>query len=292
MRPLLFGGSLFKAFGSRSIHYKAVNEFSDKTIVATLQNNMNQAENKSEYCKRSLEELQKQLKEDMFYIYVDKASIEKPKSQMIKEPIIIPGHIASFLTNSEKKIIPESFISLRNHKKIDNKYLKFTLPHISNNKERIYPVSTIHFLTFESEFSNHFFKNATPDVLAEDDKKRFLLGVCTSKLPCGVRVLLKHIESVKDQLTTKEYILCDGYIGEEFVKSMNCVSGFYEGVNVQGNEPNPSPQMAAWSYIKMLLGPEQRDNLINSSGLRTHGADIRTHDDNLYRQKILNGPKR
>lgn len=270
-------------FQQRSLHTKVVNILDSGSFIAELRHDMNYNESKEVYTKRSWQEFNALLNPDIFCMYVDKATL--------KNGYLSPGHIASFLTDSNNnRIINSSFMSLRNGVRVPNKTLKFKL---HDGVERQNSIWKVDFIESKEEIEDYFFKRAVADISPKMRSKRYLIGVPIIDLIPSLQkvkefssveeareLLLARIEEVKEKFKDAEYILCDGYMDDEFVKRVNCIVGFYESLFIQGTMQNPSPQMAAWSYLKLLYGPLVRDELIRGTEFRKE-LEERSNDDNL-----------
>jgi hypothetical protein len=155
-------------------------------------------------------------------------------------------------------------------------------------------VRSIKYLDFEEELVESILKYAREDISVKSGPKRFLIGIPLAVLKDGLEnqgvnfsdikklkeFLIQSVQLAKDKFRYKEFILCDGEVDGKPVKSLNCVAGFYEVLQVKGSQSNPSPQMAAWSYLKFIIGPILRDELIADFTLREEGIE-RTYDDPL-----------
>jgi len=269
---------------NRQLHIEIRNHLQSDAYAALLTNDISEEEPKENYINRSFAELQTQcLKPDYFYMYVQKGVLKKEEGA---PPL--PGHIASFATDKQKAIISDSVISLRRSRNIKDLYqdrkLYYKFGHKNETKERENLISKIKFLSIEEELEKHFFQSAQPD--PEVISKRFLFAIPLSQVPGGIELLQQRVSQTKESLSSKDYILCDGLIKytdgrpDEAVASQNCVTAFYRSAGVTGTVVNPSPQMAAWSYQKFLLGEAERDELIKDLEFRVPRIE-RNQDDEL-----------
>lgn len=266
----------------KHIFTQILKKFDDGTFISTIANDSKKEEGETKYHERSFSEFRKLLRNSSLHIYVDKTK------KTSNDDFFVQGHISGFLTDFEGEVIEDSFISLRPNKLLESK-LVFRLPNDDNNrKDRNTHVYTIEFSSFEGEFKKHLFKfNDDQDVDYLKDRKRYLIGVpislVTQKLGFSNEDLVTLVTQTKEAFKDKKYILADGSINGEFTKALNCVTAFYSANGVNGTEANASPQMAAWSYLELILGDAMRKQLIDGSGLRgEHGE--REHDDKLFKK--------
>jgi len=83
-------------------------------------------------------------------------------------------------------------------------------------------------------------------------------------------------------LAKKWFILLDGSVNGVKFKAMNCVTGFYGRHLLQSTTINPSPQMAAWSYLCHVYGDILRNELIENTRFKGVRVAIERHfDDKL-----------
>lgn len=258
-------------FQKSDLHYSVLSTLPNKSFIAELKNDHRRDEGEEEYINRSWRDLQSIVVSSSMYIYVDKAVLRGH---------IYPGHIATFLTNSKQEIIDSSSVSLRNGERVEDKKLIYQFPHDKDKIERISPVWKVKFYSIEDEFKKFMFSRANKGLPVNEDKRRFLISIPITVLNKTEEDLLNMVNEVISKYGGKEYILCPGNVGTEIIQALNCITAFYSSLGVEGIEPNPSPQMAAWSFIKLIQGAADRDTLIEGTGLREMKKE-RTYDDEL-----------
>lgn len=235
----------------------------------------NQEQNKpcDAYITDSLKTFKSILKPSSYYVFVDKA---------VKKGDSIPygGHILSFLTDSQSDVNKNATMSLRPGKSLPNKTLIYTLSHLDIDKKETRSVREVEYYDLEKELKSHFFNQAISDYLGTN---RFLIRLPIRVLEMNNSDIIERTTAVKEALSSKWFILFDGKVDNKFVKALNCTTGFYSQNLLSGSEINPSPQMAAWSYIGYFFGQALRDKLIENTGLRAIDAKLeRNHDDVLH----------
>ncbi len=268
-----FRGSISSIF-KREIHSQLLSRSSNGVHMYQLVNDRDEYTHKNFYVVESLKQMRKLLKQNYYYIYVDKGKLSVDGD-------LYPGHVASFFTDADGKIVEDSCVSLRRGKKIENQELVYTLSHDVKKRQRTVSVWKIKFISFDSEFEDNFLKHAEHNV---PGKERYLIEIPFSLLGIDSNELIKNTKSMKEKYITERFILCNGKIGKESVQALNCVKGFYGSHKLRGTVENPSPQMSAWSYLNFIMGFLLRDEVINSTGLRVEGIE-RTIDDMLEYDK-------
>ncbi|MES2217170.1 MAG: hypothetical protein V4501_02030 [Pseudomonadota bacterium] len=255
------------------LHYKVVSELGSGPFIAELKSDRFDYERPVVYSNRSWNELTYKLQNDTFYIFVDKGVLGKS---------LKAGHIASFYTDDKGKIVKDSCISLRTGARTV-KVLKGFFSHELTQPPRTNSVWKTDVIDdVEIEFRKYNFLNSAPNIPLEKQKPKFLIG-----LPISLNERLKlatYIQEAKLELTGQDYILFNGEVDGQDVDALNCITAFYRALNLKGSEPNPSPQMAAWSYLGFLLGSVECDWLIKPTKLKEHGIE-RTHNDILRIRK-------
>ena len=263
----------------RFFHYKPLNKRNSGAFLGEIKNDRKHNEALSTYKKRSIGEFNQILKPNQFYIYTDRSSL--------KRGLLKPGHIVSFITSSNANILDGSCVSLRHHKiKKKDVALEFELSHDNSMRRyRTNPIWDVRFLDIQEELDEFLFKNAKEGFSLDKDTSRFLTGIPLSILPEPADKIIERIKEVKQSLANSEYILADGKRillpnnkVDKFVKAVNCVTGVYRGLGVKGIESSPSTQMATTGLLKLLLGEEEKDELIRDTGLR------RLDDEKRYGQ--------
>lgn len=266
----------------RLIHTEFIKKIPVGVSLSSIRNDRRPTEDKQSYSNRSNRELANILKPNMFYVYVDKSVLGKDMPP-------VAGHIASFVTNKDGLVINGTQVSLRNGDPVPEKRLVYTFEHEKPKKERNQMVYKVIFNSISEEFKKSLFEKAIPGLPFQDDKKRFLFEFPITLTGESIDTILKYVANLKNDPKHTEYLLSDGVIetiasGEivtrEFTKSFNCINGFYAGIGVKGVEHNPSPQMAAWSYAKFILGEKDRDLLIEGTEFKNKKVE-RTQDDQL-----------
>jgi len=251
----------------RSLHHHTLNSSVDGSSIYGLKNNIFKNQALSSYQGESWQKLTSDLlRPNTFYIYLDKASLDAPH--------LYAGHILSFLTN-DSGLVEESCISLRNGAAVDDRTLVFRLSNGTIRHGRVY---NIKLRGLKDEFDNFLFNRADSNKPVDQDVQRYLIGL---PLDCSdINGLLERIRLVKLMCSNREYILHSGIIDNKSVQPLNCITGFYRGVNVIGTESDPSPQMALWSYLRFIWGAKERDVFIAGTGLRDPKIE-RDYDDIL-----------
>lgn len=253
----------------RALHHRAIKVSTEGTVLTELKNNITARQTVSSYNDDSWNDLVTNLLvKNQLYIYVDKARLKKAR--------LFPGHIFTFLTDNHG-IIKDSCVSLRNGRMVENKALLFRLWN-NPQQERRQAVYRVRFNQVKEEFYDFFLKRAEPSLAVEQDHARYLAGLSLENY--NVDLLLEKIKGVLATYLDKEYILHSGRVNGESVRALNCITGFYEGLSVIGTEPDPSPQMALWSYLMFIWGPSSRDRFIEGTDLKVDQNE-RTHDDVL-----------
>lgn len=276
---LTFFTNGFFARNRKSIHTHLLKTERDGTFIISIQNDGKEGgdQNREAYVTRSFNELKNILKKDCFHIYIDKTKISSNNIDFIR------GHICSFLTDTHAKVIEDSFVSLRPDGILPGELL-FRLP----VDEDTLPIRRtvlwgIEFCQFEKEFKKHLFKFDAEKSSAYD-RKRFIIGipmpVLTKQIGYTSDLFISLAGRTKQELVKKKYILCSGKINDEIVNAINCVTAFYNSNNIQGTESDPSPQMAVWSYLKLIFGEKLRDQLIEGTGIKDEHDRLR-HDDEI-----------
>lgn len=225
-----------------------------------------------DYISDSCDDFKCLLKPNHYYIFVDKAIL-------LNKGNVWAGHIASFLTDIKADVHPHSCVSLRRGKKVQNKSLVYTRPELNDHKKRSCQVFQIQFLdSIEDELSHYFFNRAIPD---SSTGKRYLIELPISEIPISSDELILRTKHMKKKYSKKYFLLFDGKLNnDKFHKALNCISGFYGSHFLSGKIINPSPQMAAWSYLKLIFGIGMRDKLIAHTKLRDAEVE-RCQDDEL-----------
>ena len=113
----------------RSLHYSALNKVDSGAAIGEIKNDRKHNESLAAYKRRSFLEFAQRLKPNQFYLYTDRSSL--------KNGVLVPGHIVSFLTNDDGGIIDHSWVSLRRQKERKKDVaLKFRLFH-DDSKQRL-----------------------------------------------------------------------------------------------------------------------------------------------------------
>ena len=253
----------------RALHHRTLKVSTEGTVLTELKNNITDHQSVSSYQADSWNDLVTNLlTKNQLYIYVDKARFKNGR--------LFPGHIFTFVTDNHG-IIKDSCVSLRNGRMLENKALVFRLSN-DPQQERRQAVYRVRFNQVKEEFYDFFLKRADPSLSVEQDHARYLAGLSLENY--NVDLLLEKIKGVLATYLDKEYILHSGRVDGESVRALNCVTGSYEGLGVVGTEPDPSPQMALWSYLMFIWGPSYRDGFIEGTDLKVHQIE-RTYDDVL-----------
>lgn len=260
----------FTNFFARKISTKVASTSPNGSVIYHLSHDRQIKDSEELYSQRSLNQFSKILKPHHYYILVNKGVLSQ-------NGILDPGHIASFLTNDSSSIIQDSCMSLRPADVIPNKTLVYKIEHDNINRARTARVSRVKFLTIEEELKNHFFKNAEYNITG---KVRFLIEIPINLLHISEIEIIEATKMTIQRHKNGEFVLCAGKIDNEPVKQLNCVIGFQGSLKLRGADPNPSPQMAAWSYLRFIFGEFCRDELVCNSGLRIEKVE-RTYDDML-----------
>ncbi len=283
--------SLFSTGGSQSRNNYSYSLFkrhvaispissSDGIEMYALQNDLSSAkyprlklyEPCPDYIRDSINAFLSTLKPNSYYILVDKA-VRKV------DQVVDGGHILSFLTDGVSKINKDSTISLRPGLIVPDKKLTYSLEYLGIDRKDTRTVRYVRFSTLEEELEKHFFNQAISDFVGA---RRFLLKLPIASIGLSSVEISQRTTHVKNVLLNKWFILYDGVVDGDFLKAMNCVTGFYSQHLIRGIVINPSPQMAAWSYMSYLFGFTLRDNLIKNTGLRNDkDGSERINDDHL-----------
>lgn len=270
------GLSLFKPVQSRNIHTQKLNSLENGSFVVALTNDARDGEDENSYVTRSMTELKNALKPDTYHVYVDKSKASQTGLS------VYPGHISGFLTNAQNEVRENSFISLRNGKRVDETLI-FRFPSDKAGVTRETTLWDIEFYSFEKEFKKHVFKLGT-----DAGKARFIIGIPFTQIEEALNISEKEFielcTKTKQDFQKSKYVLCDGTVNGEVREAINCITGFYASHNLVGTEKNPSTQMAAWSFLKFIFGQSLRDSLIHNTGLKDPAVE-RTHDDILTSKK-------
>lgn len=229
------------------------------------------------YIKESFEKFNSYLKPKSLYILVEKAFLIND---------CVPwdgrGHITSFITDENCKVDNKLTVSLRQGVRIEegasSKKLVFKMKHLNKPdlKEESISVTSVQFKPLEYELTK---------LLRESQSKyeieKFLIELPLESLETSYQVLDSQTTALKKEFESKWFILCDGHINGKPYKALNCVTGFYGRFFLRSTELNPSPQMAAWSYLVHMYGLDLRDNLIVRSKLKDPSSKERLTDDRL-----------
>ena len=269
-----------RSFGRRSIHHQILNETESGAAIGEIKNDRKQGESRDAYSERSIQEFGQVIQPNQFYLYTERSSL--------KSGMLYPGHIVSFLTDKKGDIVDGSCVSLRRQKeKKEGVALKFSLAHDdSKQRHRTNPIWDVKFLGMEEELNEHLFRHARENFPLDKQGSRFLTGIPLSMLPESSDEIVERIKEMKQALSGSEYILADGQrilLPEEkidkFVKAVNCITGVYGGLGVEGNELSPSTQMATTGLLKLILGEKEKDELTRDTGLRREDDEKRHGKD-------------
>ena len=267
-------------FGRRAIHYNLLNEAKSGASIGEIKNDREHDESLDTYSWRSMKEFDQRLEPNQFYLYTARSSL--------KDGILSPGHIVSFLTDKEGDIVDESCVSLRRQKeKKKDVALEFSLSHDSSKqRHRTNPIWDIRFLNMNEELSENLFRHAKEGFPLDKDESRFLTSIPLSMLPESTDEIVERIKEMKQALADSEYIIADGnriLLPEKkidkFVKAVNCITGVYGGLGVEGLESSPSTQMATTGLLTLLLGEKEKDELTRDTGLRRKDDEERYGKD-------------
>lgn len=273
----------------RFISTKILKEQASGTFIASIKNDGKENENKGIYKKRSFAELKNLLRSNTYHIYVDKFYYRNQEGGLI-----YPGHISGFLTNENKEVIEDSFISLRPGNLKPEEYLDYRLPSDTSTEKRKHAVWEVEFNRFEEEFMEHLFKYQ-PNT--KKDRDRFIIGVpfsiISQKNGYNKDYLINLAKTTKEELKHKHnnrFIICSGELKDlnhKLIKAVdeavNCVAAFYSAHGLKGIEVDPSPQMAAWSFLSFILGIKSKNELLDGTEF-TDGVK-RKNDDILSPKK-------
>lgn len=231
---------------------------------------LEEKDRKEQYVNDSFKTLQSLLKPNCYYIVVDKAV-------KLAQNDTYPGHISSFITDSKSVIEINSCVSLRAGKRIPDLRLEYTRSELGDNRVRFCGVSKVEFVhSAEDELKKFFFRRAIED---KPLGKRLLIELPFNLLNIPTDVFISRIISMKDVFSSELFLLFDGVINSKFSKARNCVAGFYKSHSLVGTVINPSPQMAAWSYLNRVL-KKVRDEFIQNTDLKQVSIE-RIDDDKL-----------
>ncbi|MBX9587343.1 MAG: hypothetical protein K2X50_08805 [Gammaproteobacteria bacterium] len=230
------------------------------------------------YIQRSMESFFSVLKADSLYILVEKAIAKNSRVEFRGQ-----GHITSFVTNQNREVDKDLTVSLRPGApvkvKIGDEYgpIKLTYSYAYLNKdnttEESIRVRHVQFAPLEFELMN-----VLNEAMSKTQVERFLIELPLHTLNTKLKDHITQTKDLKETLLSKWFIILDGHVGGKPFKSLNCVTGFYGRFFLRSTTTNPSPQMAAWSYLAHSFGTTYRDKFISGTKLRAPGVE-RTYDD-------------
>jgi hypothetical protein len=207
-----------------------------------------------EYEEKSLEQFKKQLIPNHLHIYVHAASFATTKS------IMVAGHVASFVTDHESKIIDDTVMSLQNGVDVKdengNPVVFYGELNGRREKEQIY---TVEFNGFETELIEFLQKAKDPRY----SHTRHLISIPIHEEE--VRLITEFVGNAIVLYGKRYFQMFDGEINGEFSKALNCCLGLYSGLGVKGKRSNPSPQLVTWSYLKFIFDERIRKKIITGT---------------------------
>ena len=265
---------------SRKIHYKLLNKVKSGASIGAIKNDRGKDEALDAYVERSMKELGQILKPDQFYLYTDRSSL--------KDGVLSAGHIFSFLTNDEAKVIEKSFMSLRHQPgRKKDVILEYKLPHDDSEKDhRTNFIWDVKFVDEKEEFTEFLYNRAEEGLPPDEDVERFITNIPLSELPDSANDIIERVNNFKKESTGKEYILARGkkislpdkkVIGP--ASPLNCIVGVYSGIGAEGLGEAPSAQMATTGILNLTLGEKEKDELIRDTGLRREDDERRYGED-------------
>ena len=157
---------------------------------------------------------------------------------------------------------------------------------IRNNVYRTNPIWDVRFLDMNEELNEYLFRSAREGIPLDNEVSRFLTSIPLSILPESADEIVERIKEIKQALADSEYILADGERillpdnkVDKFVTAVNCITGVYRGLGVEGVKSSPSTQMATTGLLELLLGEKEKDALIRGTGLRRRDDEKRYDED-------------
>ncbi len=168
---------------------------------------------------------------------------------------LTPGHIFVFVISDTDSIC----MSLRNDPFAVREKEKLSYKLETDPKPRINSVWTAKFYSHIEEFEKFFIKKASEGVSPGQDM-RYIVNVPLKVIPDDIlnqRMLRVWIDKFKKTHRNERYILHSGTLvkdtGEEIpAPAFNCINGVYGAMNANGNEHDPSCQMAAAAILCFL----------------------------------------
>lgn len=221
------------------------------------------------------------------------------RAECLSHGQVWPGHLCSFCATNGR-IAQHSVMNLQPD--ADSNYNRPLLYQSAcarkfNGKSAQATTKSVCFVAIQHEFEELFKAQFSFPLQEPAFLVRIPLAESQSVVPGSAALSQRSLQAVesfisefKQENRGKEYILHSGHIASQPVTPLNCVSGVYGAVGVEGakgqypdgsrgRERDPSPQMAAWSLLAELCSLETRSELLEGSGLRM--ADDRTWDDVL-----------
>ncbi len=259
--------------------------------VYTLKNNFNSKDYPAAspyavnpiYIEKSINAFLSILKPHFIYILVEKA-VRSSKGILFGGE----GHITSLITDKNAEIDDSLTVSLRpggvlkvkdsNETIFKTLTSSFAFLGQHNGNKRVEFVQHVKFVPWKEELQVGLLDEAQGEIQNE----RYLIGLpIDSLLDNNINDHVTQTRELKLRLIDKWFIIMDGHIEGITYKALNCVTGFYGRFYLQSTTSNPSPQMAAWSYLAHSYGTEVRDKIIGEINLRDINSGERTYDDKL-----------
>jgi hypothetical protein len=235
------------------------------------------------YHNASMQQFYSQLKPDSFYILVEKGIAESSH-------VIDGGHITSFITDHSGKPIKELTVSLRPGKVVKEKIgndeksvrLSFTYQHLNAANTEVFTrqVRYVKFATLDDELKKIFDQAGS----CVNSERLYLIELPLHTLPFSIDDHISRTEYLFKALTYKWFILLDGSVNGIQFKALNCVTGFYSRHLLKSTTSNPSPQMAAWSYMSHVYGEIMRDKFIDNTRLKDMRNAFERHFDDMLEE--------